>query len=93
MGYYAYILVSKVDGSLYTGQTNNLKERLRRHNAGLTRASKTKAPYDVGYFEMYESRSEAMWREWEFKKKWNTERKKKLIASFDKSKLNEILGL
>ncbi len=31
-----------------------------------------------------------MWREWELKKKWNTDRKKKLIANFDKARLLEI---
>jgi hypothetical protein len=34
-----------------------------------------------------------MWREWELKKKWNTERKKKLISEFDQSKLIDIPGL
>jgi len=34
-----------------------------------------------------------MWREWELKKKYKTERKKKLIEGFDRSKLKEILGL
>jgi predicted GIY-YIG superfamily endonuclease len=33
-----------------------------------------------------------MWREWEFKKKWNKQRKLKLIEGFDQSKINEVLG-
>jgi len=34
-----------------------------------------------------------MWREWELKKKWNTERKKKLIQGFDEAKISAIMGL
>jgi putative endonuclease len=93
MKYFVYIIESKVDESLYTGQTDNLKERLKRHNKGNIKATRAKIPYDLRYFEEYNSRSEAMWREWELKKKWNTERKKKLFSSFDKSKLTEFLGL
>ena len=81
-----------VDGTLYTGQTQNLKERFRRHNGGLVKATRSRAPYRLAYFEVYRTRAEAMWREWELKKKWNTQRKKKLIELFDTSKLKEILG-
>jgi putative endonuclease len=91
--YFVYILESQVDSSLYTGQTNDLKERLRRHNSGLVKATRSKSPYRLGYFEVYPTRADAMWREWELKKKWNTDRKKKLIENFDKTKLNEISGL
>jgi putative endonuclease len=93
MGFYVYIAVSDRDGSLYTGQCGNLAERLRRHNSGLVKATKGKAPYRLGYFEEYETRAEAMWREWQLKKRFNTERKKKLIRGFDQGKLRERLGL
>ena len=93
MPYYVYIAVSLVDGSLYTGQCNNLVDRLRRHNKGMVKATRGKAPYTLGYFEVYQTRAEAMWREWELKRKWNTERKKKLIESFDSRKVELVLGL
>ncbi len=93
MGYYVYILVSEVDGSLYTGQTTDLPNRVRRHNRGLIRATKAIIPYMLGYFEVYGSRSEAMRRERELKTRWNTERKKRLVRSFDRKKIDEVLGL
>jgi hypothetical protein len=34
-----------------------------------------------------------MWREWELKKKYNTDRKKKMIAAFDQKKIAQALGL
>jgi predicted GIY-YIG superfamily endonuclease len=49
-------------------------------------------PWRLGYFEVFARRAEAMWREQEFKKKWNTERKKRLIAEFDRSKIERLLG-
>jgi putative endonuclease len=91
--FYVYILVSLLDSSLYTGQTNHLPERLKRHNRGNVKTTKQKAPYRLAYFEAYPTRSQAMWREWEFKTKWNTERKKKLITSFDNALISKILGL
>jgi putative endonuclease len=90
--YFVYILQSTIDGSLFTGQTNNLINRLKRHNQGQVKTTKLKLPYDLGYYETYNSRSEAMHREWQFKKQWNTERKKKLIVKFDSQKIRDILG-
>ena len=92
MPFYVYILESETDGTLYTGQTADLKGRLERHNRGLIKATKAKIPYQLCYFEIYQSRSEAMWREWELKKKWNTKRKKTLIQNFDQTKIEKILG-
>jgi putative endonuclease len=89
--YFVYILVSRVDESLYTGQTQNLPARFISHNKGRVQSTRRKLPWRLGYFEVFERRAEAMWREREFKKKWNTERKKRLIAGFDRSKIEEIL--
>ena len=84
MPYYVYILVSERDHTLYTGQTKDLRRRIQRHNKGLIKSTKGKVPYTLQYFEEFASRSAAMAREWELKKKWNTERKRKLIDGFDK---------
>jgi len=57
-----YILQS-ADGSYYIGQTNNLENRFRRHNAGQVRSTKGKTPWTLVYFEEYPTRIEAMKRE------------------------------
>ena len=49
MDHYVYILVSEIDGTLYTGQTSNLISRLERHNEGLIKSTKAKGPYKLGY--------------------------------------------
>ncbi len=60
MKFSVYILESQIDGSFYIGQTSNLKERLKRHNQGLNRSTKSKKPWEVIYAEDCTSRSEAM---------------------------------
>ena len=58
---YVYILVSRMNGSLYTGQTNDLKGRLDKHNSVLVKSTRSKAPYELGYVEEFKSRREAIW--------------------------------
>jgi putative endonuclease len=93
MSFFVYMVVSEKDGSLYTGQTSDIKARLERHNRGLIRTTKSRAPHRLGYVEEYTTRSEAMWREWELKKQYNTERKRRMIAGFEPERINTILGL
>ncbi|MFA6541276.1 MAG: GIY-YIG nuclease family protein [Bacteroidota bacterium] len=89
--FYVYTLVSQCDGSSYTGKTNDLKKRILRHNRGYLKVTKRKIPSEIGYFEVFSTRSEAMWREWEFKRRYSSQQKKKMIAEFDRSRITEIL--
>ncbi|MBL7847968.1 MAG: GIY-YIG nuclease family protein [Cyclobacteriaceae bacterium] len=58
--FFVYILVSGADGSFYIGQTNNLTERLRRHNAGLEKYSRSKVPWSILWSQTVPTRAEAM---------------------------------
>ena len=67
--YYVYILRCK-DNSLYCGQTNNLKKRIKEHNSSNTKGAKyTKGRRTVilVYKEKYSSLSMAMKREYMIK--------------------------
>ena len=65
---YIYILRCR-DGSLYTGWTNNLEKRLNCHNAGKgAKYTKARLPVELAYFETFQTKKEAMQREWEIKK-------------------------
>ena len=65
---YTYILQC-ADGTLYTGWTNNLEKRLAAHNAGIAaKYTKTRRPVELVYFEEFETKKEAMSREWHIKK-------------------------
>ena len=65
---YTY-MVRCADGSLYTGWTNCLQKRLLAHNGGVGGAKYTKAkrPVTLVYYEGYETKSQAMRREYEIK--------------------------
>ncbi|MEN8249375.1 MAG: GIY-YIG nuclease family protein [Bacteroidota bacterium] len=43
--YFTYILFSGKTNSFYKGQTNDLKERLRRHNSGHEKSTKSGCPW------------------------------------------------
>ena len=75
---YAYILRCS-DGTLYSGWTNDLEKRLAAHNAGKgSKYTRVRLPVELAYFEEFESKSEAMSREAQFKQ-LTREQKIKLI--------------
>lgn len=71
---YTYIVQCR-DGSLYTGWTNDLKKRIEAHNAGKgAKYTKSRRPVKLLYYKEFDSREEAMRREYEIK---HMSRKKK----------------
>ena len=65
--FYAYILKSLKDKTYYYGSTKDLEARIRTHNSGKVRYSKGHKPYQLHYYEIYETRKEAGARERFFK--------------------------
>lgn len=65
---YTY-MVQCADGSLYTGWTNCLSKRLKAHNESKSGAkyTRTKRPVKLVYYEGYETKEEAMGREYTIK--------------------------
>ena len=61
--YYVYILKSLLDSNYYIGQTNNLFERVQRHNQGRVMSTKHRKTFEMIYFEEFNTRSEAVKRE------------------------------
>ncbi|MEW9667414.1 GIY-YIG nuclease family protein [Ammoniphilus sp. 3BR4] len=65
--YYVYMLRCR-DHSLYTGITNDLDKRLRKHNRGkASRYTRVRLPVDIVYVEECEDKSTALRREKEIK--------------------------
>ena len=65
--HYTYI-VSCADGTLYTGYTTNLANRVKAHNGEASRGdgakyTKARRPVTLVYYEGYETKQEAMSRE------------------------------
>ena len=83
MSFYVYILLC-MDGSFYTGYTNDLQQRTRQHENGKgARYTKSHRPQKVAYVEVFGSRGSAMKREKAIKK-LSHQQKQDLISSQNK---------
>ena len=77
---YTYILECK-DGSYYTGWTNNLEKRLKDHNDGKgAKYTRSRLPVRLIYFEEYETKEEAMSREFAIKRMTRKEKESLCIS-------------
>ncbi len=65
---YTYILKCN-DNTLYTGWTNNLDKRIKDHNDGNgAKYTKPRRPVELVYYEKFETKEEAMKREYAIKR-------------------------
>jgi putative endonuclease len=60
MSFFTYILQSETSNKFYIGQTNNLEDRLFRHNSNQNLATKNKGPWKFIFTKEFETRSEAV---------------------------------
>lgn len=73
---YVYI-VECSDGTYYTGYTNNIKKRIIAHNEGKgAKYTRGRIPVTLKHLETYDTKSEAMSREYNIKKLSRTEKQK-----------------
>ncbi len=73
--HYVYI-VKCSDDTLYTGYTDNIEKRIITHNEGHgAKYTRGRLPVELCFFETYNTKSEAMSREYRIKQ---LSRKKKL---------------
>jgi putative endonuclease len=81
MPFTVYILYSVALDQYYTGQTQNLKDRLFRHNNSGSKSTKKVNDWKLVYSEVFETRAEAVRRESEIKKKKSRRHIEWLIGS------------
>jgi putative endonuclease len=65
--YYCYIIFSKDFNRFYHGSAADLKLRLKDHNAGKVRSTKAFCPWQMVYWEEFDTREQALEREKYFK--------------------------
>ena len=83
---YTYI-VKCSDETFYTGWTNDLEQRIEMHNSGKgAKYTKARLPVELVYYEAFDTKEEAMSREWHIKSLSRSE-KQKLIEAADLKKL------
>lgn len=76
---YVYLLRC-ADGSLYCGWTTDPMARLKTHNAGRgAKYTRSRLPVKLVYTEAFETRQEALSREWHIKRL--SHREKELLIS------------
>ena len=74
-------IVECSNGSFYVGATNNVNERIRKHNSGKGACyTKLRSPVKLVYQEIHQSKSEALKREQQIKC-WSKSKKLALAQS------------
>ena len=77
---YTYIVRCR-DGSLYTGWTTDLDRRLAAHNQGTgAKYTKSRRPVELVHYETFDTKEEAMRREYEIKQLTRPEKLRLLQA-------------
>ena len=82
MDFYVYIIYSPGFDKFYIGQTRNIENRVSRHNAGTEKATKPYCPWEMKWYTIKPSRSEAMKLEMKLKN-LSKERIRGFIKKYD----------
>ena len=80
---YVYAISSKLHNYIYVGMTQNIDERIKRHNGGRERTTKFYKPFELIYSEVCSTRVEARVREKYWKSGVGKEKLRKIRASFN----------
>jgi len=65
--YKVYILHSEKNKKYYIGHTNNIQDRIRRHNRKLVNSTKSGCPWKIIYTEDFDNKNDAYRREFQIK--------------------------
>jgi putative endonuclease len=61
--YFVYVLRSRTDYKYYTGYTDELEQRIKRHEHGYVLSTRNRRPLDLIYYEAYIDKRDALGRE------------------------------
>lgn len=76
-----YVLKSLVDGRTYVGCTKDLENRIKEHNYGEVKSTKSRGPFELWYKEEFVDKFEAFQREKHFKSSWGRRQLKKILSN------------
>lgn len=86
---FVYILRCS-DGSLYTGWTNDLKNRIEKHNKGLgAKYTRARRPCKIVFFTEVSDKKRAMQIEYRIKR-LKKKYKENIVSNFDRKKIELI---
>ena len=81
---YVYALKSKARNYIYVGMTANIKDRMRRHNSGYEKTTRSYRPFELVYLEKFEDRTQARVKEKYLKSGSGKEYLKRIINQIQK---------
>ena len=61
--YYVYVLYNKIKNFIYIGYSENLIQRFKEHNKGLSESTKPYIPLELIHYEAYKNIKDAKRRE------------------------------
>ncbi len=77
--YYVYVLKSLKDNRTYVGCSKDLENRIKEHNTGEVKSTKTRTPFVLWYKEEFQNKYEAFAREKHFKTSWGRRQLRKIL--------------
>lgn len=80
--YFVYVLASKKDNMFYTGFTDDINARLKKHNDGAVTATKSRRPFELVYYEGGLNKTDALHREIYLKTAWGKRYIKNRIKNY-----------
>ena len=66
--FYTYVICSESTGKLYIGSTENLDDRIKRHNQNRSKATKNRGPWKLIWARPSPTRSQAAQLEYKLKR-------------------------
>jgi len=78
--HYVYILKSETSGELYKGCTTDLKRRVKEHDSGNSKFTKSNGPWKLVYYEAFLNKRDARREELFLKSGKGKERIKYLLT-------------
>lgn len=79
---YVYILQSSKTNNYYVGSTNNIIDRLQKHNSGFVKSTRARGPWELRFCQEYDSLTNARRIEYKIKQLKN----KKIIQQIIEDK-------
>ncbi|MED3662454.1 GIY-YIG nuclease family protein [Ureibacillus sp. FSL K6-8385] len=87
--HYFYVLEC-ADSSLYAGYTNHLERRIRQHNEGKgAKYTRARRPVQCIYYEIFETKEEALKAEYAFKQLKRSEKIKYIEIGREKNEVSK----
>ena len=79
--YYVYCLPSIRRNYMYVRLTNDIDRRVEQHQAGMNKTTRAYRPFELFYFEQFQTRAEARKREKYFKSGIGKEKLRNILKS------------